>query len=84
MLHYDPRQYIITTTDELSARMVGLDDERHQAVYSGQAEVVHRLRCLNEQHGNKNKAVLKKGSKWRKFEPGEDEEQFNDELQGFR
>ena len=28
--------------------------------------------------------MLKKGSDRKKFEPGGDEEQFNDELQGFR
>ena len=39
MLHLDPRQSVITTADELRARMVGLDNERHQDVYSGQAEV---------------------------------------------
>ena len=44
-LHLDPRQYIITTTVVLRARMVGLDDERHEDKYSGQPEVAHRLRC---------------------------------------
>ena len=42
---HTPQQYIIPTTDELSARMVGLDDERHQDVYFGQDEVVYRLSC---------------------------------------
>ena len=38
-------RYIITTTGELRARMVGLNDERHQDVYSGHDEVVIRLSC---------------------------------------
>ena len=45
LLYLDSRHYIMTSIDELLARMVSLDDERHQRVYSGQPEVVHRLRC---------------------------------------
>ena len=63
----------MTSSDELLARMVSLDDERHQRVFSGQPEVVHRLQLLNEQYGNENKAVLKKGSNRKKFDPGGEE-----------
>ena len=45
LLHLDSRHYVMTSSDELLARMVSLDDERHQHVYSGQPEVVHRQSC---------------------------------------
>ena len=48
LLTLDSRHYIMTSSDELLARMVSLDDERHQPVYSGQPEVAHRLSfCTN-------------------------------------
>ena len=43
-----------------------------------------QTKLLNQQHGNENKVVFKKGSNKKKLEPDGDEEQFNDELQGFR
>ena len=79
MLHLDSRHYIMTSSDELLARMFSLDDERHQRVYCGQPEVA-QIELLNEQHGNENKAVLKKGSNRKKFEPGGEERNDRDPL----
>ena len=45
LLYSDSRHNIMTSSDELLARIVSLDDERHQRVYSGQLDVVHRLSC---------------------------------------
>ena len=47
-----PRQFFITTTDELHAMMVGLDDERHQHVYSWASRSRTQAKLLNEQKDN--------------------------------